>query len=62
MPVIRRCCGNLRMTGIAMSLLLLSPVNGKAQERESFFNDGEKGLAGSHFTWGAELGTSIDVS
>ena len=58
----------MRIKGFFAGLCLLScspllPGNfGCAQERESLFGDGSKGLIGSHFTWGAEFGTSIDVS
>lgn len=62
MPVVRRHVNCLRITGIVIFMSLLSPKALHSQERESFFNEGEKGLTGSHFTWGAELGTSIDLS
>lgn len=49
-----------------LSLLSCSPLlTGNlvcAQERESLFGDVSKSLIGSHFTWGAEIGSSIDVS
>ncbi|MDE6753273.1 MAG: hypothetical protein K2J82_01520 [Muribaculaceae bacterium] len=48
--------------GIVFCLGLSANSDIKAEERESFFKEGEKGLVGSHFTWGAELGTSIDIS
>lgn len=41
-------------------------IAGKAadvvQERESMFPQGSRSLAGSHFTWGAEAGASIDLT
>lgn len=35
---------------------------GLSPERESLFPDKSKSLANSHFTWGAEAGTSIDLT
>lgn len=37
-------------------------VEEKDQVRESIFQDRVKSLSESHFTWGAELGSSIDLS
>lgn len=42
----------------ASSMYALSP----AEEHESIFPDASKSLINSHFTWGAEFGTSIDIS
>ncbi|MDE6792372.1 MAG: hypothetical protein K2J48_04745 [Muribaculaceae bacterium] len=60
MPIAGSLGKRLASMGIALSVSFISPL--MAQERESIFDEGKKGLVGSHFTWGGELGTSIDVS
>lgn len=37
-------------------------IEGKAPVRESIFGDKSVDLANSHFTWGAEVGASIDLT
>ncbi|MBD5310467.1 MAG: hypothetical protein HDS10_08635 [Bacteroides sp.] len=62
MPILSGCLKSLKSVGIAASILLLSSFSSFAEERESLFPERGKDLIGSHFTWGAEVGTSIDVS
>lgn len=56
------CSKFLKSMGIAVSFISLSALPAGAEQRESLFPDKGKDLIGSHFTWGAEVGTSIDVS
>lgn len=70
LPATRRC---LRLLWAAVVILTawLMPTAAKAEEtpdttgrtqRESIFGNRTKPLSESHFTWGAEVGSSIDIS
>ncbi|MBD5203865.1 MAG: hypothetical protein HDS82_03195 [Bacteroidales bacterium] len=54
------------MFGMPATLSAATTVNAqeveKTNERESLFPEGSRSLAGSHFTWGAEAGASIDLT
>lgn len=50
-----------RLSGAALTEEVDSLKNSQP-EREAIFDTTDRSLANSHFTWGAEIGTSIDIA
>lgn len=50
-----------RLSGTALAAEAGSMKNSQP-EREAIFDTKDRSLANSHFTWGAEIGTSIDIA
>lgn len=55
---------SIRKIMLFVGIFFLSAFNVFAEEKEneSIFPNAERSLMSSHFTWGAEFGTSIDLS